>query len=147
MQDRKKIYAILHLFCWTRSHVNPFTSPKMSDIIKGNEQIALDIQHELEKGLRRVLLTEVKEKEKLGEILKWSGTPSSHMKSHVSLSHIKTRHGYDFLLYFPLEILMNFRNLYTKHVDISRHLTPVTQHNDRSLKHVLWCVHLVVNIL
>ena len=27
---------------------------------------------------------------------------SSHTKSHVSLLHIKTRHGYDFPLYFPI---------------------------------------------
>ena len=26
----------------------------------------------------------------------------------MSLSHIKTRHGYDFLLYFPHELLMSF---------------------------------------
>ena len=34
------------------------------------------------------------------------------MKSHVSLSHIKICHGYDFLLYFPHELLMNFRILF-----------------------------------
>ena len=28
------------------------------------------------------------------------------------LSHIKTRHGYNFLLYFPHELLMNFRSIY-----------------------------------
>ena len=32
------------------------------------------------------------------------------IKSDMSLSHIKTRHGYDFLLYFPCEFLMNLRN-------------------------------------
>ena len=34
----------------------------------------------------------------------------SHTKPYVSLSHIK-RHGYDFLLYFLCEFLMNFRNI------------------------------------
>ena len=37
---------------------------------------------------------------------------SSHIKLHVSLSHITTRHGYDFLSYFPHEFLMSFRNMY-----------------------------------
>ena len=35
-------------------------------------------------------------------------TSSPPIKSHVSLSDIKRRHGYDFLLYFPHEFLMNF---------------------------------------
>ena len=30
------------------------------------------------------------------------------IRADVSSSHIKTHHGYDFLLYFPYEFLMNF---------------------------------------
>ena len=37
---------------------------------------------------------------------------SSHMKSHVSLSHVKTRQAYDFSLYFPHKLLLNFLNIY-----------------------------------
>ena len=40
---------------------------------------------------------------------------SLNWKSHVSLSHIKTRHAYDFLLYFSPEFLINFINVY-KHL-------------------------------
>ena len=36
-------------------------------------------------------------------------TSSPPIKSHVSLSHIKTRYGYDFPLYFPHEFFMDFR--------------------------------------
>ena len=36
---------------------------------------------------------------------------SSHIKSRASLSHIKTRQGYNFLLYFPHEFLKNFRSI------------------------------------
>ena len=37
---------------------------------------------------------------------------SSHIKSHVSLSHIKARHGYDFPLCFTYEFLMSFRSAF-----------------------------------
>ena len=36
-------------------------------------------------------------------------TSSSYIKSHVSLSHIKTRYGYDFFFIF---FFRNFRHIY-----------------------------------
>ena len=36
------------------------------------------------------------------------------IKAHVSLSHIKARHGYDFPLYFPHEFLMNYKYMYNE---------------------------------
>ena len=37
---------------------------------------------------------------------------SPPIKAHVSVSHIKTQHSYDFPLYFPREFFMNYIYIY-----------------------------------
>ena len=37
---------------------------------------------------------------------------SSHIKSQVSLSHIKTRYDYEFPLYLPNKFLINFMSVH-----------------------------------
>ena len=61
----------------------------------------------------------------------------------MSLSHIKTRHGYDFLLYFPHELLMYFRNIYDS---VNVRNLKVCNCRDRSIRNLNICVlYVLVN--
>ena len=49
---------------------------------------------------------------------------SPPIKAHVSLSHIKTRHRYDFPLYFPREFLKKFISVYEVKMTIGKNELP-----------------------